>query len=141
MTNSSPKPQPVSQPESDKYWDGLKGEKIWLQRCKTTGKYQFYPRSISIHDPESGPEAIEWIQVSGKATLYTYTIVHIAPHFGFTQDIPYIAALVELDEGVIIPTNIVGVSPEPENLQIGMKLKPVFDHQNNGYSLLKFTPE
>ena len=140
MTNATPKPQPVSQPESDRYWDGLKVGEIWLQRSKKTGEYQFYPRAISIHDPASGPEGVEWVQASGNATLYTFAIVHAAPHPGFVGDLPYVTALVELEEGVIVPTNIVGVDPEPENFQIGMALKPVFDHNENAHTLLKFAP-
>jgi len=140
MTNKTPKPQPLSQPESDRYWDGLKNEEIWLQRSKATGKVQFYPRQISISDPESGPDGLEWVQASGNAELFTFSIVHAAPHPGFVDDLPYIAALVQLAEDVIVPTNIVGVDPEPEALQIGMALKPVFEHNEGEPTLLKFTP-
>ena len=49
-------------------------------------------------------------------------------------------ALVQLEEDVIVPTNIVGVDPEPENFVIGMALKPVFEHSEGGLTLLKFTP-
>lgn len=140
MTNSTPKPQPVSQPESDRYWDGLKNEEIWIQRSKATGKFQFYPRNFSISDPESGEEGVEWVKVSGKAELFTFAIVHAAPHVGFVGEVPYITALVELEECVQVPTNIVGVDPEPENLQIGMALKPVFEHVEGGHTLLKFEP-
>ena len=140
MTNKTPKPQPLSQPESDRYWDGLKNEEIWLQRSKATGKFQFYPSQISISDPESGPDGLEWVQASGNSELFTFSIVHAAPHPGFVDDLPYIAALVQLAEDVIVPTNIVGVDPEPEALQIGMALKPVFEHNDGGPTLLKFTP-
>ena len=140
MTNKIENPQPLSQPESDHYWEGLKKEEIWLQRSKATGKYQFYPRQISISDPESGPDGLEWVQASGNAELFTFAIVHAAPHPGFVGDLPYIAALVQLAEDVIVPTNIVGVDPEPEALQIGMALKPVFEHNDDGHTLLEFTP-
>jgi uncharacterized OB-fold protein len=140
MTNSTPKPQPISQPESDRYWEGLKNEEIWLQRSKVTGKFQFYPRSLSISDPESGADGIEWVRASGEAELFTFAIVHAAPHMGFVEDVPYVTALVKLAEDVIVPTNIVGIDPEPENLQIGMALKAVFEHHDDGYTLLKFAP-
>jgi hypothetical protein len=140
MTNSTPKPQPVPQPETDRYWEGLKKEEIWLQRSKATGKFQFYPREIAVSDPHSGAAGIEWVQASGNAELFTFAIVHAAPHMGFVGDVPYITALVQLEEDVIVPTNIVGVDPEPENFQIGMALKPVFEHSDDGETLLKFTP-
>ena len=139
MTSKTPKPQPVPQPESDRYWEGLNDEEIWLQRSVSTGKHQFYPRAVAVADPDDD-RAIEWVQASGKAELFTFAIVHIAPHPGFVGDVPYITALVKLEEDVIVPTNIVGIDPEPENLQIGMKLKPVFEHNEGQQSLLMFTP-
>ncbi|MDA1279683.1 MAG: OB-fold domain-containing protein [Chloroflexi bacterium] len=137
MTGNTPKPRPVSQPESDRFWEGLKVEEIWLQRSVSDGKFQFYPREISVSDPHS---ELEWVQVSGNAELFTYAIVHVAPHPGFAGDVPYVTALVRLEEDVIVPTNIVGIEPEPENLQIGMRLKPVFEHTADGHTLLKFAP-
>jgi hypothetical protein len=140
MTDANQKIQPVPQPESDRYWEGLKNEEIWLQRSIATGKFQFYPRELAISDPASGIEGIEWVQVTGDAELFTFSIVHAPPHAGWVGDVPYIAALVQLAEDVIVPTNIVGVDPEPENLQIGMALKPVFEHNDGLNTLLKFTP-
>ena len=124
MTNTTSKPQPVSQPESDRYWAGLKNEEIWLQRSTTTGEFQFYPRNFSISEPENGSEGIEWVKVSGQAELFTYAIVHAAPHMGFVGEVPYITALVRL----------------PEALCIGMLLKPVYEHSDVSQTLLKFTP-
>ena len=80
------------------------------------------------------------MKVSGQAELFTYAIVHAAPHMGFVVDVPYITALVRLEEGVIIPTNIVGVDPEPEAISIGMLLKPVYEHSEESQTLVKFAP-
>lgn len=80
------------------------------------------------------------MKVSGAAELFTFAIVHAAPHMGFVGDVPYITALVRLQEGVIVPTNIVGVDLESEALRIGMSLKAVFEHSEDGQTLLKFTP-
>ena len=140
MKNTTPKPQPVPQPESDRFWAGLKNEEIWLQRSTFTGAFQFYPRNCSLSEPHKGSEGIEWVKVSGEAELFTFAIVHTAPHMGFVGDVPYITALVRLQEGVIVPTNIVGVDLEPEALRIGMSLTAVFEHSEDGQTLLKFTP-
>lgn len=130
--------QPITQPESDFYWENLKKEKIFIQRSKDTKNYQFFPRQFSIHNPN---EQLEWVEVSGEAELYTFSIVYVAPHKNFIDDVPYITALVKLKEGVIIPTNIVNVEAKPENLIIGMKLSPVFVHTKNQSTLLKFQPK
>tara|TARA_B100001765_G_C19363341_1_gene275724 strand:- start:205 stop:621 length:417 start_codon:yes stop_codon:yes gene_type:complete len=137
MDNNQEKPMPVPQPESDKYWNGLKKGEIWIQKCKSSGQFQFYPRSHSMYNVDG---EIEWVKVSGDATLYTFAIVHVAPHYSFSNDVPFINALIKLKEGPIIPTNIVDVKPDPKNLKIGMKLKPVFVDTGQGITLLKFKP-
>ena len=118
MTTDAPaRPEPVSQPESDRYWEGARNGELWLQRDKATGEYQFYPRAFSLATP--GGE-VEWVKASGNATLHTFGIVHIPPHPGFMgkrSEVPYITAIVELEEGPRMATNIVGVDPEPENLE------------------------
>ena len=129
--------QPVAQPESDYYWENLKKEKIFIQRSKITKTYQFFPRQISIHNPN---EELEWVEVTGEAELYTFSIVYAAPHKNFIDNTPYVTALVKLKEGVIIPTNIININPKPENLIIGMKLRPVFVHKKNELTLLKYEP-
>ena len=110
--------KPIPQLESDKYWEGANEGKLLLQ--KFGDHIQFYPRAVSTND---GSRDVEWIEASGKATLYTFTFVHQAPHPSFVDDVPYIAAIVTLEEGVNMPTRIIGIAPEPENLTLGMDLK------------------
>ncbi len=110
--------KPIPQPESDKYWEGANEGKLLLQ--KFGDHIQFYPRAVSTKD---GSRDVEWIEALGKATLYTFTIVYQAPHPSFVDDVPYIAAIVTLEEGVNMPTRIIGIDPEPENLTLGMDLK------------------
>ena len=71
-----------------------------------------------------------WVKASGKATLYTYAIVHRPFHPGFVGDLPFVTAMVELEEGPIMPTNIVMDDPTPEKLQIGMALEVVFEEHH-----------
>ena len=108
-----------------------------MQRDKATGEYQFYPRAFSLATPGGD---VEWVKASGNATLHTFGIVHIPPHPGFMAEVPYITAIVELEEGPRMATNIVGVDPEPENLEIGMALKVVFTKISDDYTLPNFTP-
>ena len=81
-----------------------------------------------------------WIQASGKATLFTYGIVHRAPHAGFAEDVPFVTAIVKLEEGPKMPTNIVMDNPTPEKLQIDMPLEVVFESVSDEISLPKFKP-
>jgi hypothetical protein len=137
MTQGYTKPIPSPQGESDYYWQKAKAHELWLRKCDDCGKPYFFPRDIS---PCCFSRKTSWTQASGKATLFTYGIVHRAPHPGFRDDVPFVTALVELEEGPIMPTNIVMQDPTPEKLQIGMALEVVFEDITDNIALPKFRP-
>ena len=136
MSEEYKKPIPSPQGESDFYWEKAKQEELWLRECPVNGPY-FYPRDIS---PCCFSKDTTWIQASGKDTLFTYGIVHRAPHAGFAEDVPFVTAIVKLEEGPKMPTNIVMDNPTPEKLQIDMPLEVVFESVSDGISLPKFKP-
>ncbi|MEX0761577.1 MAG: Zn-ribbon domain-containing OB-fold protein [Dehalococcoidia bacterium] len=137
MPSEYTKPLPVAQPESDRYWEGARNSELWLQRCESCHSTQFYPRRFCT---ACGSRDVGWLRATGRGTLYTFTIVHRPPHPGFADDLPYIAAIVELEEGPRVPTNVVGVDPAPENLEIGMPVRAVFEKATDQVTLPKFTP-
>ena len=137
MTQQYNKPIPVPQGESDEYWNKAKEGELWLRNCNSCGNPYFYPRDIS---PCCFSKDTSWIKASGKASLYTYAIVHRAPHPGFAQDAPFVVAIVELEEGPHMPTTIVIDDPTPENLQIGMPLEVTFVDISEKIALPKFKP-
>ena len=129
------RPLPVAQPESDRYWEGAKSGELWLQRDTASGGYQWYPRAINTITPGA---PLEWVQASGNGTLFTFAIVHAPPHPGFVDEVPYITAIVELEEGPKVAANLVGVEPEPGNLSIGMAVKAVYTEVSEGCTLVNF---
>ena len=137
MTQSYNKPVPVPQGESDYYWEKAKERELWLRQCNGCGKAYFYPRDIS---PCCFSRDTSWVQASGNATLHTYGIVERPPHPGFAEETPFVTAIVELQEGPRMPTNIVMAEPTPEKLQIGMALKVVFEDISDTIALPKFEP-
>ena len=137
MTSGYNKPVPVPQGESDYYWEKAKAHELWLRQCDDCGNAYFYPRDIS---PCCFSKNTSWIQASGKATLFTFAIVHRPPHPGFREIAPYVTAIVELEEGPKFPTNIVIDDPTPENLQIDMALEVPFDDITDTITLPKFKP-
>ena len=137
MTSGYNKPVPVPQGESDYYWEKAKAHELWLRQCDDCGNAYFYPRDIS---PCCFSKNTSWIQASGKATLFTFAIVHRPPHPGFREIAPYVTAIVELEEGPKFPTNIVIDDPTPENLQIDMALEVTFDDITDDATLYKFKP-
>jgi uncharacterized OB-fold protein len=85
------------------FWEGAVSRRLLIQRCKACGKYQFYPRPFCI---PCGSDDIEWVQASGKGTVYSMTVVRIQISPDFTP--PYTVAVVQLDEGPRMLSNIVG---------------------------------
>jgi uncharacterized OB-fold protein len=82
---------------------------------------------------------VEWFTASGRARLHTYQIVHRgAP--AFAREAPYVLAVVELEEGPRMMTNIVGVTPQPADLPVDMLLEIVYVDVNDAITLAKFRP-
>ncbi|GAA1832829.1 Zn-ribbon domain-containing OB-fold protein [Actinomadura chokoriensis] len=118
-TRPVPVPTPVTQP----FWDGTKAGELRLQHCEDCAEHVFYPR---IGCPFCGSPRLEWTTVSGHARLSSYVINHV-PVPGFADDVPYVIAIVELDEGPRMITNLVNVPPDPRALPLDMPLEIVFE--------------
>ena len=129
------KPLPLPTAISAPYWDGLKAHELRVQQCDK-GHWLFFPRT---HCPTCGSRHLEWKPVSGNGTLYTFTVARIATMPEFTDEMPQLLAVVELDEGVHINTTIVGA--EPEQLSVGMPVRAVFDDRPGSVTLLRFAPK
>ena len=95
-----PLPRPDIYLKTRPFWDAAKEHKLLLQFCKDTNQYQWYPRPVSIY---SGTRNLEWREASGKGTLYTWTNT-LVPWPGHEDRVPYICALVDLEEGVRNPS-------------------------------------
>jgi len=132
-----PKPLPNPQPEWDSYWEKTKAHELWLMRCNDCGSTYFYPRAIC---PHCFSRNTGWVQSSGRGTLYAFSIVHRPPHPAFADVVPYVAAYVELEGGARLPTNLVGVEPDPAKVRIGMAVEVVFDDVSDKITLPKFRP-
>jgi uncharacterized OB-fold protein len=121
------KPIPRPTPETQPYWDGTRAGELRVQRCGACDEHYFYPRPFC---PRCGSAGVEWVAVSGRARLHSYVISHRAAP-GFEGDVPYAIAVVELEEGPRLMTNIVGVENTPENLLLDMDLEVVFQERGD----------
>ncbi|MDD2054068.1 OB-fold domain-containing protein [Pseudomonas putida] len=132
---SNNKPMPVPTEISAPFWEGLKAERLLIQQCNACEHWIFYPRR---HCPVCLAHDLAWREVSGGATLYSFTLTRIATLPDFIDEMPQKLAVVELDEGVRINTNLVGL--EEDEIRIGMRLQPVFAEVDaKGNRLLRFT--
>jgi len=134
-TYGLPLPQP--QPESDFYWEKTKAHELWLKRCDDCNKAFFYPRAIC---PLCFSRNTRWVRSSGRGALYAFAIVHRPPAPPWQECVPYVAALVELEDGVRLATNLVDVEPDPAKVKIGMPVEVVFDDVTEKVTLPKFRP-
>ena len=130
------KPLPVPTPTTQPFWDGLRQHKVILQYSPSSDRWVFYPRVLT---PGSLTDDLQWRAVSGEGTLYTYTVARRPTAPPWADSLPQLLAIVQLDEGPRISTELVNV--EPEDIKIGMRVTPVFaDQEGAGVTLLYFEP-
>ena len=128
---------PLPRPYQDtaEYWAAAREHRFVIQRCNFCGKHQFYPRGVCSHCLSS---ELEWCEASGNGTVYSYSVNHRAPHPGFADDLPFVLAIVELEEGPRMMTNI--VVSDPDSVTFGMAVRVTFDDVTDQVTLPKFTP-
>lgn len=126
-----PRPTLISKP----FWDGLRVEKLLVQRCRSCRRLQHYPRPHCI---VCLSQELEWAEMSGRGTVYSFTIVRRAAHPAFAADVPYVLAVIELDEGPHMTGNVVGIPAE--EVRIGLPVTAVFEHVTPEVTLLKWRP-
>lgn len=136
MTTPRAKFLPQPTPETAPFWQGCKQHELRIQFCTDCQTYFFYPR---IFCPTCLSDTTEWRTVSGKGTLLTYAL-SARPAPGFENELPYAIAIVQLDEGPHLMTNIVNTEITPQNLKAGMPVEVVFEDVNETISLPKFQP-
>lgn len=113
-------PEPT--PETLPFWEGVRAGELRIQRCRSCERHYFDPRPLCRHCASGD---VEWTRVSGQARLVSYIINH-RPAPGFQHYSPVIA-MVQLDEGPTLMTNIVDVDPTPDNLPLDMRLEVRFE--------------
>ena len=131
-TSRAPVPKPT--PESKPFFDALKRHRLLIQRCQECGLAYYYPRPFC---PGCLSASVEWEESSGKGKLYSFVINHRAAP-GFVA--PYIIAVVELDEGPRMMTNLIGIEPDPEMVRCEMQVEIVFDDVDDDFTLPRFRP-
>ena len=117
-----------------KFWDGLKKGKILTTRCKSCGALYFPPAADCSQCLTSN---MDWVELSGEATVKTFTYVSIRPET-FQQTTPYIVAIGELKEGVRVLAWLTGI--DPSEVKVGMKVKLVAKTTADGNLLYEFVP-
>jgi len=127
--------KPIVNPCAQPFWDATRQGKLMIQKCTDCQTNIFYPR---LFCPNCHSEAIEWVESSGRGTVYSYSVVHNNAPSAFIPDLPYVVAIVRLEEGVQMCTNIVGC--DPCDVQCDMPVEVTFDAIDEEFTLPKFKP-
>ncbi len=129
----TPRPRPSHQ--SADYWAATAEGRFLIQRCADCQTHIFYPR---VNCPSCGSTDLANVDASGRGTVFTYTVARRPTHRAFAEAGPMVIAIVELEEGPRVTTNIVGC--EPEDVSVGMAVELVFGEVVDGAALPYFTP-
>jgi uncharacterized OB-fold protein len=130
----SERPLPAITPETLHFWEGTRASELRLQRCVACNNVYFPPRPFC---PQCWSQNVGVFRASGRARLHSY-VIHHRPAPGFVP--PYSIAVVQLEEGPRMMTNIVETEQTPEALQLDMALEVVFLRINDDISLPLFRP-
>ena len=132
------KPVPIPDHDTQPFWDACKEHELRAQRCTSCGRFRWPPRAFC---PACYSWEYAWTRLSGRGTVYSFSVVHhvVVPAFG--GDAPYVVALVTLEgtgDEVRLLSNIIGCSWEA--VQVGMLLQVEFEDASADVTLPKFRP-
>jgi len=132
MIPSKPAPQPTE--ASQPFWDACRRHELRIQRCAECDMLIHYPKLCC---PRDGTTAFEWPLMDGRGSVHSYAVCRRAFHPAFKEETPYVVAIIELDEGVRMISNVIGTHPEA--VEIGMRVTLEWDDAGE-IPLPKFRP-
>lgn len=132
------KPLPIVTPESQPFFDGLREHRFRVPRCRSCGSHNWtpYPACRTCLSTDQ-----EWVDVSGRGSLYTFSVVHVGPR-AFTQDGPYIWAFAKLEEQpgpLIVMGNLIGLDHDAVEIDMPIKIG-YHDVPDHDLTLYHFEP-
>ena len=133
---TKPLPAPEDSELTAPFWEAAKRHELLIPRCPRCDAYFWYPRPAC---PTCLREDWEWTLVSGKARLHTFTIVRQPADPGFLDDTPYVYAVVQLEEGPRMISNVIDADPVTE-VEVDMPLEVTFDDVTDEWTLVKWRP-
>ena len=129
------KPLPAIDVESAPFWQAARAHRLAIMQCRLCDRHFFYPRQLC---PHCHSPVVGWSDASGRGTIYSFTVARRPAGAAFKPDVPYVVALVELEEGPRLMTNI--VTTDVDSIRIGQKVTAVFDDVTPEVTLVKFKP-
>jgi hypothetical protein len=129
------KPLPAITEDGAPFWEACRRGQLAVQRCSACAHLRFPP---SVLCPRCLGEESAWVPLSGRGHVYSFIVVHRPQHPAFFDDVPYNVAIVELEEGIRLHSNVVGCAHQ--DLHVGLAVEVVFEKVNDEVTLPKFRP-
>jgi uncharacterized OB-fold protein len=120
--STSDRPAIVPTEFSEGFWEAARRGELVIQRCSQCERLRHYPQPLC---PDCHSNEFDWASVSGGGEIYSYTVAHRAFHPAWNDHAPYVLATIELDEGVRMLTDLLGV--DPERVVIGQRVEVFFE--------------
>jgi uncharacterized OB-fold protein len=114
------KPLPAIDDVNREFWAAAAEGRLLVQTCPHCGHCQFYPRALCT----ACGDTPEWLECSGRGTVHTFTIIRQMGMRPFRDELPYVVAMVELEEGPMMMGNVTDC--DPESVRIGMPVEAHF---------------
>jgi uncharacterized OB-fold protein len=133
MFPSVQRPAPIVTEDSAAFWDAADEGRLVGQRCAACGRLRHPPRPMC---PECRSLDVEVVELSGRGVVYSYALLHHPQHPAF--EYPVLAVLIDLDEGIRIVSNVVGV--EPDQVRIGLPVQVEFVSTDGDHRVPVFRP-
>lgn len=135
MSTPPQKVLPAESPETAEFWAACRRGELWIQQCGSCGRHQFYPRVLCTAC--SGRD-LAWVRACGRATVRSYTVVRRPVSEAYAADVPYVVALVLLEEGPTMMTHVVACPAEA--VRIDMPVEVTFREWADGVTVPVFRP-
>ena len=126
-------PQPIVNADSAPYWAGARAGKLLIRKCKDCGTLHFMPRYLC---PACWSNNLEWVQAAGRGTVHSFTVIRRASDPAFADKVPYVVALIDLEEGPRMCANILG--DDALSVNIGDAVSLTFEDRGDGALIPQF---
>jgi uncharacterized OB-fold protein len=128
-------PVPVPSPESRPFWDAARDKRLVVPKCRSCGSTWFPP---TLMCPSCGTADHQWVEVSGRGTVFSFIVMHRVYHPAFADKVPYVVAVIELEEGPRLLSNVVGIPPH--QVRCDMPVRVTFDETRGDMTIPQFIP-
>jgi len=135
MTEISDLPVPTPSPETEPFWAAAREDRLVIPRCDGCGFAWFPPTQAC---PSCASARFSWANASGRGTVFSFVVFHRVYRRAFKDKVPYVVAIIALEEGPRLVSNIVGIAPEM--VRCDMSVRVVFDRRRDGLRVPQFAP-